>query len=79
MKTVSLKLSDGLDAKLGLAATSRGQSKSAVVRAALKAFLENGAAGGGGSCLHLAADLAGCVEGPRDLSFDKKHLDGYGR
>ena len=27
----------------------------------------------------LAGDLAGCVEGPEDLSFNPDHFAGYGR
>jgi len=32
-----------------------------------------------GSCLDLAKDLAGCVKGPEDLSFNKKRMGGYGQ
>jgi hypothetical protein len=32
-----------------------------------------------GSCLALAEDLVGCVEGPGDLSHHKRHMRGYGR
>ena len=31
------------------------------------------------SCLDLAKDLIGSVEGPSDLSFNKKYLKGYGQ
>lgn len=29
--------------------------------------------------MDLAGDLAGCLEGPGDLSYSKKYFDGYGR
>ena len=34
---------------------------------------------GDGSCLDLAKDLAGCVNEDKDLSFNKKRMDGYGK
>ena len=70
MKNLSLKLHESLDARLAAAARNRGQSKSAVVREALEAFLKNDPASASGSSLELAADLAGCVKGPEDLSVD---------
>jgi predicted transcriptional regulator len=79
MKTLCLKLSEALDAQLAATARKRGQSKSAVVRAILDESLSQGAPAAKGSCLELAADLAGCVEGPCDLSANQRHLRGYGR
>ena len=78
MKALSLKLPDALDAKLAAAARRRRTSKSAVVRDALEAFL--GAKGvRSGSALDLVRDLAGCVEGPGDLSYNKAYLRDLGR
>ncbi len=68
MSSLSLKLHESLDARLAAAARNRGQSKSAVVRDALEAFLQSDRESVSGSSLELAADLAGCVEGPDDLS-----------
>jgi predicted transcriptional regulator len=79
MKTLSLKLPESLDARLTAAARRRGQSRSAVVREALEAMLGSDKAGRSESCLDLAADLAGCVAGPGDLSVNPEHLRGYGR
>lgn len=31
------------------------------------------------SALDLAGDLAGCLQGPGDLSTNPKYLEGYGR
>ena len=79
MKTISLRLPERLDAALEVAARKAGRSKSDLTRAAVEAYLEGLDGGGAGSCLDLARDLAGCVEGPGDLSTNAKHLQGYGR
>jgi Arc/MetJ-type ribon-helix-helix transcriptional regulator len=80
MKTISLKLADNLNRKLELAARKRGQTKSAVVRAALEEVLNR--KGGGQrplSALELAGDLVGCAAGPGDLSTNPRYLEGYGQ
>ncbi len=79
MKTLTLKLPESLDSRLTAAARRRGESRSAVVREALEALLGGDDGGRAGSCLDLAADLAGCVAGPGDLSVNPEHLRGYGR
>ena len=79
MKTLSLKLHESLDNRLAAAAKRRGQTKSAVVREALEAFLGENNLPQSASCLELAADVAGCLEGPADLSTGKEHMQGYGR
>jgi predicted DNA-binding protein len=78
VKTLCLKLPEEVAARLAALARKRGQSKSAVVRAILDQYLVRGEAAEG-SCLELAADLAGCVEGPRDLSSNPKHMRGFGQ
>ena len=79
MQTLSLKLSDPLEAQLTERASDTGRSKSELVREALIEFFRKENDGGVGSCFDLARDLAGCVEGPPDLSSNPKHLSGYGR
>jgi len=79
MKTISLKLPEALDAKLSTAARRRGQTKSALAREILEESLGKGERPGSGSCLELAADLVGCVKGPGDLSYNKRHLLGFGQ
>lgn len=54
-------------------------SKSAVIRDALEAYLKRDGRGGAGSALDQAKDLAGCLAGPGDLSFNKKYLKDFGR
>ncbi len=79
MKTLSLKLPDSLEAQLTEQANVTGRSKSELVREALIESFRKENDGGVGSCFALARDLAGCVEGPPDLSSNPKHLRGYGR
>ncbi len=79
MKTISLKLTESLDEKLAAVAAKRGASKSALVREALKTYIQNEKSSRPGSCLELAKDLFGSVEGPPDLSFHKKYMKGFGR
>ncbi len=79
MKSLSLKLPDALDAKLAAVARKRHASKSAVVREALEAYIAHGGKVIPGSALDLAKDLAGCLEGPGDLSYNKRYMRGFGR
>jgi predicted transcriptional regulator len=79
MKTLSVKVPNTLDAKLALLAQQRGVSKSLVVREALEVFLKRNGRVRAGSALDLAKDLAGCLSGPGDLSFNKKYLKDFGR
>ena len=79
MSTFSLKLSDELTKKIEYTAKKKGLSKSLLVREAIVQYLhvdvENGASG---SFLELASDLCGSIKGPKDLSTNKKHLEGFG-
>ena len=79
MRTVSLKLPDPLHEQLAAAARRRGKSKSSLVRDALVAYFNGETARSAGSVLDLVENLAGCVEGPRDLSTGKRHMRGFGR
>ena len=79
MKTISVKVPEDLDLKLTAVAAKRCESKSALIRAALDHLVKSSEAITPNSCLDLARDLIGSVEGPSDLSYNKKHLKGYGR
>jgi hypothetical protein len=80
MKTISVTLSEALDAKLASAAKQQGTTKSAIVRVALTHYLARNAEPPPESFAALAKDLIGCVPGgPPDLSYNKKHLEGFGR
>jgi Arc/MetJ-type ribon-helix-helix transcriptional regulator len=79
MKTISLKLSDALHAKLERVAKGRKQTKSEIVRDALEQMLNGARAVKPVSALELAGDLVGCAEGPGDLSTNPKYMEGYGK
>ena len=76
MKTLSLKLPPSLRVKLERAAKQRGQSKSALVRAALEEFLKRERPV---SALDLAGDLVGCCDGPADLATNPQYMEGFGQ
>jgi predicted transcriptional regulator len=79
MKTVSLKMPETLDAELEDLARRTGRSKSLVVRMALAEFLPRQSRSSSRSFLARAADLVGSVRAERDLSTNKRRLEGYGR
>ena len=61
------------------AAAKRRESKSALIRTALDHFVKSSERITPDSCLDLARDLIGSVEGPSDLSYNKKYLKGSGK
>jgi predicted transcriptional regulator len=75
MRTVSFKLPERLDDALSELARRRNSSRSALVREALEAL----AKGKRRSVTALADEVAPGVEGPADLSSNKKHMAGYGK
>ena len=77
MTTVSLKVPAVLEQRLARLAKSQGASRSAVIREALERLLDETSTHPD-SCLALASDLIGSVEGPADLSHNKKRLEGFG-
>lgn len=79
MKTLTLKLPEILEARLSLCASKNGLSRSEIVRCAIVEYLSHGHACKSSSFLELSRDLAGCVEGPSDLSTNKAYLKGYGQ
>ena len=79
MKTLSLKLPDELAARVSAVAKRMGSNKSEILRNALEAYLENEPTQREGSALEVAGDLAGALEGPKDLSHQDSHMHGYGK
>jgi hypothetical protein len=79
MKNISLKLPDDLNAKLEQVSKQRGAAKSDIVRDALQAYFAGQQNGARVSCLDLARDLAGSIDGPTDLATNPKYMRGYGR
>lgn len=79
MKTLSLKISEVLEAHLRAFAEERGISKSEVVREALVSFFRTMRPAARGFALALVEDLVGSVEGPPDLSSNPAYLDDCDR
>ena len=78
MENISVKLPESLIAMLNAAAKKRSESRSAVIRSAIESFIAGENKVRAGSCLDFSDDLAGCVEGPPDLSCDRNYMRGYG-
>lgn len=79
MKSVSLRIPDALDAELNAAAQETGRSKSDLLRTALETYLKNGNGNRKTqSITDLIGDLIGSLEGPGDLSYNPKHMEGFG-
>jgi hypothetical protein len=78
MKTLTVKIPDSLAKELETRASRKGVAKSVVIREALARYLVRAPASRP-TFTDLAGDLAGCVEGLDDLSYNKEHLAGYGR
>jgi hypothetical protein len=78
--TITVKLPQALARRLDAGARRRRIVRSAFVRDAIEAALRlQQGEGADGSVLSHCRDLAGCVEGPPDLSHNVKHLAGFGR
>lgn len=81
MNTMTIKLPLQLDQAV-LAASKRAHlSKSELVRRALAAYVSQRPAGTPpASALERAGDLVGCFAGgPKDLSSNPLHMDGFGQ
>ena len=79
MKTLTMKLPEGLLGWLENEAKRARRPKSALVREILQQHQQH-QRGQRPSALDLTADLCGCVQsGVRDLARNKKHLQGFGR
>jgi hypothetical protein len=79
VKLVAVKLAAGVDERVVEEARAQGVTRSEIVRRAIMRYLAPGARRESASFLAQARHLAGCVEGPVDLSTTEAHLDGYGR
>lgn len=79
MKTLTVKIPEDMDAKLTALAIQQGQSKSAMIRVAIEQIVESDGQTNGMSALDQIADLIGCVDGAKDLSHNKNHMQGYGK
>ena len=68
-----------LHAKLTRAAKDRKAPKSEIIRDALESYFANGKKNPRLSCLDLAGDLVGSVDGPVDLATNPKYMEGFGQ
>jgi len=75
MRTISLKIPSNLDQQLTQFSKQHGTTRSAVLRDAVREYIEKPR----NSFAAQAMDLAGSVAGPKDLSTSSKHMSGYGR
>jgi len=75
MRTVSFKLPVELDEALDNLARERGTTRSELVRDAIDAL----AKGKRRSVTAAVDELGLAVDGPTDLSTNRKHLAGYGK
>lgn len=68
MTTILLKVPDTLDSRLAEEVKRRRTSKSAVIRYCVKKVLLAPRKDRVAYCLDLASDLAGCLDGPRNIT-----------
>ncbi len=78
MRTIAVKVPAEIDDELAAAAQRRGTTKSALIRAALVALLDEEAPRRR-SALDAAKAYVGKVAGPSDLSTNPVHMKGFGR
>ena len=77
MKTLSVKLSEPLAQWIEQRSKELNRTQSEVVREALER--ERSGRGRAPSCRDLLGDLDGFFDGPKDLSTNPKHLEGFGK
>jgi predicted transcriptional regulator len=84
MTTLTLKLPEALDEQLTTIAKRRRSSKTTLVLKAIEAYLAGqsvtAAPSKAPTVEELAGHLIGCidVDGPTDLSTNKKYFEGFG-
>ena len=76
VKTITVKLPEALASWLSRRARELGRSQSELVREAIEQA-RNGA--GGETCHDLLSDSCGVIDGPADLSTNRKHFTDFGK
>lgn len=80
MGTLTVKISPQLESALKKATRRAHVSKSELVRRALTTYAARLEDAQFVSALEQAGDLVGCFSGgPKDLSSNPRHLDGFGK
>lgn len=75
---MTIKMPEQMLARLRQQAAELGMNSSEFVRQAVEDLLNAGPKPVAGTCLSLASDLAGCLEGARDLATNPDHMKGFG-
>jgi hypothetical protein len=78
MTTMTVKMPERLSVRLRDEAAGLGMNCSQFIRKAVEDLLAGADRPAKGTCLSLARDLAGCVDGPRDLATNPKYMEGFG-
>lgn len=78
MTTITVKMPEQLSERLRQQALASGVNCSEFIRQAVEKLLSTRSRPAGGTCLSLASDLAGCLEGARDLATNPAHMEGFG-
>jgi hypothetical protein len=76
VKTITVKLPEALASWLSRRAHELGRSQSELVREAIERARTDG---GASSCHDLFADSCGSIDGPADLSTNRKHFRDFGK
>jgi len=79
MDTLTLKVPEILKTRLNSYASKKGISKSEIVRSALLEYFSKENKKHKGSFIDFSEDLVGKIEGPLDISTNKRYFDGYGK
>jgi len=78
MTTLTVKMPEKLSLRLRDEAAGRGVNCSEFIRQAVERMLEAADQPAAGTCLSLARDLAGCLDGAYDLATNPEHMKGFG-
>jgi predicted transcriptional regulator len=79
MVTISVKISADIDSKLAAEARAKRTSKSAVIRDSLEKRFVASKTRARPTVYERTKHLAGSLKGlPKDLSSNKKHMEGFG-
>ena len=78
MSTLTVKMPEKLYLRLRDEAAGRGINCSEFIRQAVESMLNVGEQPAAGTCLSLARDLVGCLDGERDLATNPRHMKGFG-
>lgn len=79
MKTITFKLPDNLYQLILGKVSVTGQTKTEILRQAVRAYFSNESIQEKGTFGALAQDLCGKFEGPEDLSTNNEFFNEYGK